>query len=83
QQLVGAGSGLNVVTGRVDLVGVGFVLRGGEPAGRVTSAPIVTNLSAILRSVLAVADECLSVPDTVVNASTVLCDPILIGGAPS
>jgi PmbA protein len=81
QQLSGSGSGINPVTGRVDVGGVGWLLRRGAPAGRLDTVPISTSLPAMLRSVIAVGDDAAQVPFTPAVASTVVCDGGLVDGS--
>jgi len=78
QQLAGAGSGINPVTGRVNVGGVAWSLRHGEVAGRIEVVPIATNLLRFLASVAAVADDVNPIPFSPATASTVLCDSELL-----
>jgi PmbA protein len=73
QQLSGSGAGINAVTGRVNVGGVGALLRAGEPAGRVDTISLSTTLMDFLRSISAVADDAYPVPFTPTAAATVLC----------
>ncbi|MBA3234205.1 MAG: TldD/PmbA family protein [Propionibacteriales bacterium] len=79
QQLSGSGAGINPVTGRVDVGGVGWLLRNGEVVGRLDTVPIATDLLGFLTSVLAVGDDSYPVPFSSAAASTLLCDSWLIG----
>ena len=74
QQLSGAGVGISAITGRVNVGCVGWVLRNGEPVGRVPTTALTGTLSTVLRAVAAVGDDTEQIPFTPVRASTVLCD---------
>jgi PmbA protein len=78
QQLSGAGSGINPVTGRIDVGGVGWLLRDGEAAGRVATFSLTTDFGSLLRSVTHVADDARHVQDLPVRAGTVGCHPLLL-----
>lgn len=80
QQLSSAGTGINAVTGRVDVGCVGWLLRDGVPVGRIASTPLSSSLPAVLRAVQAIADDARHVPGTPVSAPTVLCDGRLLWG---
>jgi PmbA protein len=72
QQLSGSGTGVSSVTGRVSLGGIGYVMRDGEPAGRLPTLPIVTTLEAFLRRLVVVGEDAQVVPELPVMAPTVL-----------
>ena len=74
QQLAGAGTGISALTGRVDVGCVGWRVIDGAPAGRIPSTPLSTDLRALLRAVVEVADDAQQVLPTPVRAPTVLCD---------
>jgi len=78
QQLTGAGSGINSVTGRIDVGGIGWLLRDGEAAGRVATISLTTDLVSFLQSVTHVADDARLVQDLPVSAGTVGCLPRLL-----
>jgi PmbA protein len=78
QQLAGAGSGISPVTGRVDVGGVGWLLRGGEAAGRIPTVSLSTDLVSWLGTVTQVADDARPLPDLSVTAGTVACHPGLM-----
>ncbi|MEJ7708079.1 MAG: metallopeptidase TldD-related protein [Nocardioidaceae bacterium] len=81
QQLSGSGAGINPVTGRVDVGGVGGLLRRGQIVGRIDTVPVATSLLSFLQSIEAVADDAYPVPFTSAAGSTVLCDGQLIGSS--
>lgn len=81
QQLSGAGSGISAITGRVDVGALGWLSRGGEPAGPLPTLPLSTDLVTFLSAIVAVADDAHPVPYTPVTAPTVVCDPALLGSA--
>jgi PmbA protein len=72
QQLSGSGTGVSSVTGRVSLGGIGYVMRDGEPAGRLPTLPIVTTLQAFLRQLVGVCNDAQVVPELPVMAPRVL-----------
>jgi PmbA protein len=78
QQLSGSGAGINAVTGRVDVGGVGWLLRRGQVLGRVETVAISTTLPDLLGSVAAVGDDSYQVPFSPTAASTVVCDGELL-----
>ena len=78
QQLSGSSAGINPVTGRIDVGGIGWLLQAGQPVGRVETIAISTNLTAFLRSIVAIGDDADQVPFTPTAASTVVCDSELI-----
>lgn len=78
QQLSGAGAGINAVNGRIDVGGVAWLLRGGQIAGRVGTISISTDLSTLLRSVVAVGDDSYQAPFTPAAGSTVVCDGTML-----
>lgn len=78
QQLTGAGSGINAVTGRIDVGGVGWLLRDGQAAGPVATVSLATDVVSLLRSVTAVADDARRLSDPAVVATTVACDAGLL-----
>jgi PmbA protein len=73
QQLSGSGSGINPVTGRVNVGAVCVLLRAGEPAGRVDTISFSTSLMNVLRSIEAVADDVCPVPFTPTAAASIQC----------
>jgi PmbA protein len=75
QQVTGSGTGISSVTGRLSLGAVGYVVRGGEPAGRLPTVPFATTLQALLHEVAAVGDDAVIVPDLAVLAPTLLWRP--------
>ena len=79
QGLTGAGSGINSVTGRVDVGGVGWLLQNGAPAGPVATVPLATDLVSLLRTVTQVGDDTRPHPESPVVAGTVCCGPDLLG----
>jgi PmbA protein len=78
QQLSGSGAGINAVTGRIDVGGIGWLLRAGQIVGPVPTVAISTNLLAFLRLIIAIGDDSYEVPFTPTAASTVACDSELI-----
>jgi len=72
QQLSGSGAGINAVTGRVDVGGVGWLLRRGQVVGRVETVAISTTLPDLLGSVVAIGDDSYQVPFSPTAASTVV-----------
>lgn len=78
QQHAGGGAVINPVTGRVDVGGVGWLLRAGQVVGPVPTVAISTNLPAFLRSIVAIGDDSCQVPFTPTAASTVVCHSELI-----
>jgi len=72
QQLSGSGSGINAVTGGVDVGGSGWIWRDGQPAGRFSDLALSTDLRRLLTSVIGVADDVDYVPWTSVLASTMV-----------
>lgn len=78
QQLSGSGAGINPVTGRIDVGAVGWLLRDGQPVGRLDTIPIATNLLHFLASVLRVGDDTYPVAFSSATGSTVLCGSRLI-----
>lgn len=75
QQLSGSRSGISSVTGRVSVGGVGFLLRDGEPSGRLPTVPLATSLKALLTEVIAVGEDARVVSDQPVLAPTVVWRP--------
>lgn len=75
QQLSGGQSGISSITGRVNVGGVGWLLRAGYPAGRLPTSPVATSLTAFLSAIEAVADDTQLAPGQPVLAPTVLCSP--------
>ncbi|MGI8699638.1 MAG: TldD/PmbA family protein [Nocardioidaceae bacterium] len=75
QQVAGSGTGISSVTGRVSVGAIGFLMRDGEPAGRLPTLPIASTLQALLQEVSAVGDAAVVVPDHPVMAPTVLWRP--------
>lgn len=73
QQLTGGGSGINASTGRVNVGGIGFLMRDGRPAGRLPTLSIATSLEAILGAVELVADDARPLASQPVVTQTVLC----------
>ncbi len=78
QQLTGAGSGINPVTGRINVGAVGWLLRDGQPVGPVPTTSLTTDLLAFLQTVTHVADDGRPVPEHPVTAATLACDPELL-----
>jgi predicted Zn-dependent protease len=77
QEISGAGSGINPVTGQVDLGGRGWLWRDGEPAGRLENLLISTTLPRLLGAIQAVSDDCSFVPGAGLGA-TLVCEPGLL-----
>ena len=75
RQVSGSVSGVSSVTGRVSLGGVGYLLRGGEPAGRISTLPVATTLQSFLDQIVAIGDDARVVPERPVLAPTVLWRP--------
>ncbi len=73
QQLSGSRAGINAVTGRIDVGGIGWLMRDGQPAGPVKTVPMSTSLSEFLGAIEAIADDAAQVPFTPAAASTVVC----------
>lgn len=70
QQVSGSGAGISPATGRVSLGGVGFVIRDGEPAGRIPAKPIATDLLTILHELVCIHDDAQISSDRPVLAPT-------------
>jgi PmbA protein len=75
QQISGSVAGISAVTGRVSLGGVGFLMRDGEPAGRLPTVPIATSLQALLSELVSVDADARVVPDVPVLAPTLVWQP--------
>ncbi|MFY9913954.1 MAG: TldD/PmbA family protein [Nocardioidaceae bacterium] len=75
QSLTGAGSGINALTGRVNVGGIGWLMRDGQPMGRLPTVPVSTSLEAILRAVELVADDARPRASQPVVTQTLLCAP--------
>ncbi len=75
QSLTGSGSGINATTGRVNVGGIGWLLRDGEPAGRLPTVSIATSLEAMLGAIELVADDARPTANQPVVTQTVLCAP--------
>ncbi len=73
QQVTGGGSGINAITGRVNVGGIGWLMRDGQPAGRLPTLSIATSLEAILSAVELVADDARPQASQPVVTQTVLC----------
>ncbi len=73
QQLTGSQSGISSITGRVNVGGLGWLMRNGQPAGRLPTLSIATSLTAFLAAIQLVADDARPVLSEPVVASTVLC----------
>lgn len=73
QQLSGAGMGIDAVTGRVDVGGVGWLLRRGEPVGPLATVLVASDLLTFLRSITHVVDDGGHMPFTPVRAGIVGC----------
>jgi PmbA protein len=71
QQVTGSGTGISPVTGRVSLGGVGFVMRDGEPAGRLPTVPIASDLLTILSELTYIHEDAQTITDRPVLAPTV------------
>lgn len=72
QQVSGSVTGVSSVTGRVSLGGIGYVMRDGEPAGRLPTLPIATTLEALMGELIGVCSDAQVVPEHRVLAPTVL-----------
>lgn len=79
EQLTGERSGINSVTGRIDLAVTGYLLRDGEPAGAFAAVPVSTTLRDVLHAVAAVADDARVVNRSPALAPTVRLLPGLFG----
>jgi predicted Zn-dependent protease len=79
QQLTGGGVGINPITGRVDVGGVGWLADEGENVGLLPVISISTTLSKFLRSILAIADDTHQAEAVPAAACTVLCSGELLG----
>jgi len=77
QEISGAGSGINPVTGQVDLGGRGWLWREGEPAGRLENLLVSTTLPRLLGAIQAVGDDWSFVPGAGLGA-TLVCEPDLL-----
>lgn len=75
QQVSGGGAGISPVTGRVNLGGIGYVIRDGEPAGRLPTVPISTDLLTILNELVSIHDDAKTITDRPVLAPTVEWHP--------
>lgn len=78
QQLSGAGVGINAVTGRVDVGGVGWLSRNGQFAGRVNVVSMATDLLSFLSAIQSVGDDTAPSPFSPTLANTVLCGGKLV-----
>jgi predicted Zn-dependent protease len=63
------------VTGRVSLGGVGYLLRDGEPAGRLPTLPIATSMRSLLAELVAVGDDARVVAGQSLLAPTLVWRP--------
>jgi PmbA protein len=79
EQLTGERSGINNVTGRIDLAVTGYILRDSEPAGAFAGVPVSTTLGELLRAIDAVADDARVVSRSPALAPTVRLAPGLFG----
>jgi PmbA protein len=77
QEISGAGSGINPVTGQVDLGARGWLWHDGEPAGRLENLLISTTLPRLLAAIQAVGDDCSFVPGAGLGA-TLVFEPGLV-----
>lgn len=75
QQLSGSQSGISSITGRVNVGGAGYLMRDGQPAGRLPNMSAATTLTAFLAAIQLVADDAQPVLRQPVVAPTVLCSP--------
>jgi PmbA protein len=82
QQLAVGHAPVDPVTGRIGGSAVGFLVRGGEPAGPVERWLLETTLREVLRAVEAVGDDAVLVPGQPVAAPTLACAPRLASGSP-
>jgi PmbA protein len=57
QQLAGGQSGISSISGRVDVGAVAYLLRDGQPAGRLPTIPVAASLESFLRAITRVADD--------------------------
>ncbi|MDQ3781497.1 MAG: metallopeptidase TldD-related protein, partial [Actinomycetota bacterium] len=72
QQLTGAEVGISAVAGRISVGGIGYRLRGGEPAGRLPTLPVAATLTGFLTGIMSVGDDARVIPDRGCLAPTVL-----------
>jgi predicted Zn-dependent protease len=75
QQVSGSVAGISAVTGRVSLGGVGYLLRDGEPAGRLPTLPIATSMRSLLAELVAVGDDARVVAGQSLLAPTLVWRP--------
>ena len=75
QQVSGSVAGISPVTGRVSLGGVGYLLRAGEPVGRLPTMPIATSVLALLTELVAVGGDARVVPGQSALAPTLVWRP--------
>lgn len=75
QQVSGSVAGISTVTGKVSLGGIGYVIRDGEPAGRLSTVPISTTLQTWLTELVSVHDDAEVLPDHPVLAPTIVWQP--------
>jgi PmbA protein len=74
-QQVSGSVGVSSVTGRVSVGGVGFLMRDGEPAGRLPTVPIATSLQSLLNELVAVCSDGRVIADLPVLAPTLVWRP--------
>jgi predicted Zn-dependent protease len=80
QQLAGAGAGIDPITGRVEVGGVGWLLDDGQNVGRLPVVPISTTLPTFLRSITAVGDDTYQAASLPTAGCTVMCGSELLRG---
>jgi len=78
QQLAGAGAGINSVTGRVNVGGVGWLLEDGENVGPISTVAVSTSLPAFLQSIVAVGDDVQQAASSPTAVGTVECNSELL-----
>ncbi|HVQ86930.1 MAG TPA: TldD/PmbA family protein [Actinomycetes bacterium] len=78
QQLTGAGAGINSVTGRIDVGGVGWLLEDGQNVGPISTVAISTSLPAFLQSIRAIGDDTYQSASAPAAVSTVECGSELL-----
>jgi PmbA protein len=79
QQLSAGRSGVNAVTGRIDVGAVGFVMRDGEATYPYQVMPLTSRIQDLVRHIAAIGDDARSIPEMPVAAATLLCGAELLG----